>query len=103
DKGHPEGCVVYATHTLYTPEAPEIESRCKAGTLGCVECKNRLVETLNAGLEPIRVRRAEWAGRMARVREIVHTGSTQAAATAAETMRDVRAAIHLRGDGRVAT
>ncbi len=60
DKGHPEGCVVCATHTLYTPEFKEIESRCKAGTIGCVACKNRLIETLNAGLEPIRAERARW-------------------------------------------
>ena len=59
DKGHPEGCVVYNTHKLYTPEVADIKQRCEAGTLGCVACKGRLIETLNAGLEPIR--RAERA------------------------------------------
>src|SRR6185312_126445 len=31
DKGHPEGCVVFNTHKLYTPEVAEIEKGCKAG------------------------------------------------------------------------
>jgi tryptophanyl-tRNA synthetase len=89
DKGHPEGCVVFSTHKLYTPEWADVESRCKAGTLGCVACKNRLAETLNAGLEPIRMRRAQWLGRMDDVKQIVREGSQKAAATAAETWKDV--------------
>lgn len=95
DPGRPEGCVVYAMHTLYTQEYADIESRCKTGALGCVDCKNRLSETLNAGLEPIRGQRAYWAGRMDQVRDIVRDGTKKAAVVAEETMRDVRKAIKL--------
>ena len=99
DKGHPEGCVVFNTHKLYTPEWADIEQRCKAGTIGCVACKGRLAETLNAGLEPIRARRAEWAGRMDQVKEMVREGSAKARAVASDTMNDVRAAVKLAPEG----
>ncbi len=95
DKGHPEGCVVYATHTLYTAEFKEIESRCKAGTIGCVACKNRLMETLNEGLEPIRAARTQWARKLNDVKDIVVEGSKKANQVAHETMTDVRDAMKL--------
>lgn len=93
DKGHPEGCVVFNTHRLYTPEWAEIEQRCKAGTLGCVACKTRLAETLNAGLEPIRAQRARWINRLDDVKQIVREGSQKAAAVASQTMREVSRAL----------
>lgn len=97
DKGHPEGCVVYATHTLYTPEFKEIESRCKAGTIGCVACKGRLTETLNAALEPIRSERARWSSKIGDVKEIVREGSKKAETVAVQTMGDARRAVKLAG------
>jgi len=95
DPGNPYGCVVFAMHKLFTPEAPDIEERCKAGTLGCVACKKRLSETLNAGLEPIRVKRAEWVKRGSDIRDLVREGSRKAEQAAAQTMRTVKTAIHL--------
>jgi len=95
DPGFPEGCVVFATHKLYTPEVSEIESRCKAGTLGCVACKARLSETLNKALDPIREARESWAAKPDQVREIVHAGSLKANAVASDTMRAVMKAIKL--------
>lgn len=95
DKGHPEGCVVYNTHKLYTPEVADIKQRCEAGTLGCVACKSRLIETLNAGLEPVRAERTRWESRPQDVKDIIRQGTLKAAETARLTMRDVRKAIHL--------
>lgn len=95
DKGHPEGCMVYSTHTLYTPEFKDIEQRCKAGTIGCVACKNRLIETLNAGLEPIRQQRNDWSQKTNEVKEIVAEGSRQANAVASATLAEAREAVHL--------
>lgn len=95
DKGHPEGCVVFNTHKLYTPEFAEIEARCKEGTIACVPCKKRLMETLTASLEPIRTKRREWVGRLDTVKDIVREGSKKAATIATATMGDVRKAIGL--------
>jgi tryptophanyl-tRNA synthetase len=100
DKGNPAGCVVYATHTLYTAEFKDIEARCKAGTIGCVACKSRLSETLNSGLEPIRSERARWSSKMMDVKAIVVEGSKQAQTVAAATMKDACAAVQLAGPER---
>lgn len=92
DPGNPYGCVVFAMHKLFTPEAEvkDIEERCKAGTIGCVACKTRLSETMNQALEPLRARRADWARRSADVKAIVADGTRRAAETAEATMRSVR-------------
>src|SRR5207245_10766248 len=101
DKGNPYGCVVFNTHKHYTPEWQEIETRCQAGTLGCVDCKNRLTQTLNAGLEPIRSERARWVNKTSEVRDIVEEGSKTAAQIAQATMADVRQAVKLAEPGKV--
>jgi tryptophanyl-tRNA synthetase len=49
---------------------------------------------LNAGLEPLRERRAQWEKRPDDVRMIVDEGSKKAAQAAAETMTRVRGALH---------
>jgi len=95
DKGHPEGCVVYAMHSLYTAEAKDIEGRCKAGTIGCVACKGRLGETLSAALDPIRSERARWSSKIGDVKAIVIEGSKKADAVAEATMVQVRRAVKL--------
>lgn len=97
DKGHPEGCVVYAMHRLFTPEYQEIEARCKGGTIGCVACKNRLTETMNKALEPIRASRADWEKREDDVKSIVREGSKKANEVANQSLADARKALHLAG------
>ena len=97
DPGHPEGCVVFATHHLYTPEVSDIEVRCKSGALSCSACKGRLSETLNAGLEPMRAARATWMSRPDDVKTIVAEGSRAAKKVAAETMQKTRQAMKLSG------
>ena len=96
DPGDPDGCVVYATHQLFTP-APETEDigrRCRTGGLGCAACTTRLAEAVIAGLEPLRERRAHWVKRTEDFRMIVNEGSKKAAQVAAETMTKVREALH---------
>lgn len=100
DKGHPEGCVVFNTHKLYTPEVVDIESRCKAGTLGCVACKARLNETLNASLEPIRSERARLSSQLSVVKEMVAEGSAAAQKVAQSTMGEVHDALKVAPPGK---
>jgi tryptophanyl-tRNA synthetase len=101
DKGNPAGCAVFSTHKLYTPEWAEIETRCQAGSIGCVACKTRLIETLNTGLEPIREARAGWLRKTSEVKEIIEEGSKAASRVAAATMEEVRQAVKLGEPGKV--
>lgn len=90
------GCVVYAFHQLYNPaEVPQILADCRSGSLGCVACKRRLGERMNAALEPIRARRAELEAQPGYVEEVIRDGTRRARRTAQQTLAEVREAMHL--------
>ncbi|HTW91462.1 MAG TPA: tryptophan--tRNA ligase [bacterium] len=96
DHGHPDVCVVYAYHKVFNPEArPDIEERCKAGTIGCVPCKKMLVEVLNRFLAPIRERRSVYEKDPDMVWDILSKGTSHAYEVAAATMALVREAMKI--------
>jgi tryptophanyl-tRNA synthetase len=60
DPGHVEGNPVFVYHDAFNPDKEEVEAlkaRYRAGRVGDVEVKRRLVTVLNEFLEPIRERR----------------------------------------------
>jgi len=84
---------VYPVHELITPgetETREIAKACMAAEIGCVACKDRLVDRMAEILEPFQARRAELADKDDRVREILHEGGKAARAIIAETVAEVR-------------
>jgi tryptophanyl-tRNA synthetase len=94
DPGRPEICPVFSLHKIANAErTPEIAQACRAGTLGCVACKGELAEKLNAFLAPVRARREAIDPKT--VDHIIVEGSARARAVAAETVADVKAAMHL--------
>ena len=96
DPGHPDGCVVYAFHGIYNKaELDPIRSECESGARGCVDCKMRLAEKMNAALEPIRERRTDLEASPAKVREILGAGADKASVIARETMREVREVMNI--------
>jgi tryptophanyl-tRNA synthetase len=96
DKGHPDICVVFAYHRAFNREAvPDIEERCRAGSVGCVPCKKLLVTKLEALLGPIRERRAALAARPDDVWDILGNGTRRARRAGAETMALVREAMKI--------
>jgi tryptophanyl-tRNA synthetase len=98
DPGHPGICNVFAYHERFDPEAvPQIESDCKAGTLGCVDCKKRCAEAITGHLEPIRTRRLELEQDRASVRALLATGAMRAREAAEKTLAEVRRAMGLAG------
>jgi tryptophanyl-tRNA synthetase len=96
DKGHPDVCAVYAWHRAFNrSESRDIGERCRAGTIGCVPCKARLVAVLDEFLDPIRRRRAEYERSPDTVRDILTAGTARARHEGAETMALVRAAMKI--------
>jgi tryptophanyl-tRNA synthetase len=94
DPGRPEICPVFSLHKIANAErTPEIAQACRAGALGCVACKGELAEKLNAFLAPVRERRAAIDPQT--VDSIIVDGSARARTVAAETVADVKAAMHL--------
>lgn len=96
DPGHPEVCSVFAMHKVFsTAQVEEIESACRAGTIGCVACKKNLAGNLLQVMEPIYARKQELEANPGRVEEILQAGEEKARRVAEQTLGEVRAAMGL--------
>ncbi len=91
DPGNPDQCPIYLLHRIYTPLAEmEIAPPCRTGELGCVDCKVKLANNLNAALAPIRQKRIELAEHPDHVWDVLATGGTRARTRAQSVMEKVR-------------
>lgn len=91
DPGHPEICNVFRLHNYFTKaRVEEIGSECRAGRIGCVDCKKILAGSINSNLKPFRERRADLAARPGCVAEVLADGANRAEAIAKETIKEVR-------------
>ena len=93
DPGHVEGNPVFVYHDAFNPdkaEVAELKARYVTGTVGDVEVKRRLARALNAFLEPIRLRRAEYAARPHLLDDILAAGAGRARPIAQATLDEVR-------------
>ncbi|MBI3298778.1 MAG: tryptophan--tRNA ligase [Elusimicrobia bacterium] len=94
DPGHPEGCVVFAMHRLYSDYADRREVECKAGALGCVACKKDLLASMEKPFAEFREKREPFTD--SAIEEIITAGGAKARQAAEETMAKVRKAMNLR-------
>ena len=91
DPGHPEICNIYSLHQFFNPEeTTQIAADCRSAAIGCVQCKKRLAEKINAALAPLRARRAELAARPDYLTEVLGEGARQATVLARETLGEVK-------------
>ncbi len=94
DPGTPEKCPVWSLHLVYSDEAKKrwAHEGCTTAGIGCLECKQPVIDAINAELAPIRERAQVYVDDPTLVRNIVADGCEKARRLAAETMRDVREA-----------
>jgi len=92
DPGRPEVCNVFTLHNFFSDDATraDIDAQCRAGTIGCVDCKRRLSDNIADAFGPFRERAAELHAHPERVREVLDDGAARASAIARETMAEVR-------------
>ncbi len=96
DPGHPEVCTVYAFHKVFNEEGvAEVESLCRGGCIGCVQCKKNLTSKMAQTLTPIYEKRQELMERPAYIREVIENGNERARKIAQKTMSDVRKAMKI--------
>src|SRR5690349_7512535 len=97
DPGTPEKCPVWQLHLVYSDDARKqwVQKGCTSAGIGCLECKQPVIEAINAELAPIRARAQAYLDDQTLVRNIVADGCEKAKHLAAETMRDVREAMGL--------
>ncbi|OUT78480.1 MAG: tryptophan--tRNA ligase [Betaproteobacteria bacterium TMED22] len=97
DPGDPGKCPVWELHAIYSEEKVKdwVQEGCKSAGIGCIECKQPLVESIGNTLAPIRERAQEYIDDPSLVRNIIADGNDRARKLASETMRDVREAMGL--------
>ncbi|MCQ2410297.1 MAG: tryptophan--tRNA ligase [Elusimicrobiaceae bacterium] len=95
DPANPEGCVVYAFHRIYNPNAAKRCEECKAGALGCVTCKKELFALMEPELTAFAARRKEIENDKAQLTQIITSGAERARAHAAATLVKVKKAMRV--------
>jgi tryptophanyl-tRNA synthetase len=96
DPGTAEGNPVFTYLDAFDPETEAVEEfkrRYRAGGLGDVTLKQRLIEVLEQFLAPIRRRRAVFAREPGEVLRLLRDGSTKGRSVAARTLKQVRSAL----------
>lgn len=98
DPGRPEVCNVYSLHGFFTDEATreDIAERCRAGTIGCVDCKKILAENIAEDFAPYRERAAYYRANPEEVRNVLDEGAERARTIASRTLDEVRQRMGLR-------
>lgn len=96
DPGNPQICSIFAFHRIFNQkELKDIESVCREGKIGCVECKNILSARMQNFLEPIYQKRRELENNLEIIEDILHEGKKKAQEVAASTLEEVREAMGL--------
>ncbi|HPE80469.1 MAG: tryptophan--tRNA ligase [Sedimenticolaceae bacterium] len=97
DPGNPEICPVWQFHQVYSDEAVKdwVQQGCRSAGIGCIECKQPVIDAVLAELKPIQERGREYAAQPDLVHNIVNEGCERAREVARETMEEVRHAMSL--------
>src|SRR5512140_1477200 len=97
DPGNPEKCPVFALHKVYSDAATQewVIRGCTTAGIGCLDCKQPVIDAINAEQQPIRERAQRYLDDPTLVRNIVADGCERARKLADDTMRDVRTAMGL--------
>ena len=96
DPGHVRGNPVFVYHDAFNhnlEEVKDLKARYTKGSVGDVEVKQKLVAAINAFLDPIRERRAEYERQPGLLEDILADGSVRARAEARATLDLARAAM----------
>ena len=97
DPGSPERCPVWPLHQVYSTQEEKkwVQEGCTSAKIGCVDCKQLLVNKINSELAPIQEAAKEYENNMSLVKNIVAEGSEAARVEARSTIENVRQAMGL--------
>lgn len=96
DPGNPDVCSVYSYHKIFTAdEADSICADCKAGSVGCKNCKEKLAASLDKLIAPIRAKRAELEESPELVDEVLQQGAEKAREKASRNLQIIKKAMNL--------
>ncbi len=97
DPGVPEDCPVSTLHRTFLPEAKrkELARGCRSTGIGCLDCKNVVIEHILHFLIPYREKRQKFEKNPRLVWDILEDGNRKARQVARKTMEKVRSAMGL--------
>ena len=92
DPGDPAKCPVWQLHQVYSDDSLKewVQSGCRSAGIGCLECKQPVIDAIIAEQQPMRERAQRYLDDPTLVRNIVADGCEKARKMAQETLRDVR-------------
>lgn len=97
DPGDPKKCPVWQFHEVYSDDDTRdwVQAGCKNAGIGCVQCKQPVIEAVLDELKPIQERARDYEDDMTTVKAIVEEGNEAAREQASDTLDDVRKAMGL--------
>lgn len=97
DPGDPAKCPVWSFHEMYSkPEVMDwVQEGCRTAGIGCLDCKQHVLDAVLAEQAPIRQRAEEYASDPKLVRNIITEGCEAARDVARDTLDEVRQAMGL--------
>jgi len=98
DPGNPDLCPVFQLHEVYSDEPRQqwVREGCVSAGIGCLDCKQPIIDSVLSELAPIRARAREFEEDQQLVRNILQEGGEAARDVADETMAEVKSAIGLK-------
>jgi len=97
DPGNPDVCNVFTLHKIFNSEKniAEINKNCRNASLGCVDCKKQILESIMEELKAARKKRIELENNLDYIEEVLRRGATRAREVATKTLDRVRNSVGL--------
>jgi tryptophanyl-tRNA synthetase len=98
DPGNPQLCPVWQLHQVYSNDEVKdwVQAGCTSAGIGCLDCKQPIIEAVLNELKPIQERAREFEQDPGRVRAIINEGSEAARDVARHTLDEVRQVMGLK-------
>jgi tryptophanyl-tRNA synthetase len=97
DPGDPAKCPVWQFHEVYSNDevGDWVQEGCRSAGIGCLDCKQPVIDAVLAELKPIQERARELEAQPDLVTNAINEGNEAAREVARETMDEVRRAMSL--------
>ena len=95
DPGEPDKCPVYSLHKVYSESSTLdwVNEGCRSASIGCIECKGPLIDSINEEQEQFHIRAAPYVEEPTIISHIINEGSEAARVVAKATLDEVRSTI----------
>ncbi len=97
DAGDPASCPVWNFHEVYSDQDVKtwVQEGCRSASIGCLECKQPVIDSILKEQVPIRERSQEYLSDPQAVQAIIDEGCEVARDAARDTLEEVRQAMNL--------